>query len=199
MLIRDQLKNQNGARCLPLCLFLFLFASAGTARSSPYFSVSGLADSFRSPEPFVAPVPAGTARSSPSFPAFGLSDNARDSDSLQYKSLDPHYFHLQYLKEDSALLIDVRMFFEFRGRRIRDAINIPSSKELYSFTDTISKNTALFLYCTDGFRSKQAAGLLYKRGFRNLYNLEGGIIAWKKDGFPLEKGRIKKKKSRPVR
>lgn len=148
---------------------------------------------------FLAFAPAGTAGSSLSFPVSGLIDSTRDTDSLPYKSLDPHYFHLQYLKEDPALLIDVRMSFEFRGRRIRDAINIPSSKELYAFTDTISKNTALFLYCTDGFRSKQAAGLLYKRGFRNLYNLEGGIIAWKKDGFPLEKGRVKKKKSRPVR
>ena len=199
MLIRDQLKNQNGARCLPLCLFLFLFASAGTARSSPYFSASGLADSFRSPEPFVAPALAGTTRSSPSFPAFGLSDNARDSDSLQYKSLDPHYFHLQYLKEDTAWLIDVSMFYEFRKKRLRDAINIPSVKELYSFTDTISKNTALFLYCTDGFRSEQAAGLLNARGISNLYNLEGGIIVWKKEGFPVEKGRIRKKKTRLFR
>lgn len=123
-----------------------------------------------------------------------LAAGARDPDSLKFKSLDPHYFHLQYLKEIPAWLIDVRMSFEYRGRRIRDAINIPSAKELYAFTDTISKNTALFLYCTDGFRSRQAARVLYDKGFRNLFNLEGGIIAWKKDGFPLEKGRVKKRK-----
>lgn len=124
---------------------------------------------------------------------------AGDHDSLKYKSLDPHYFHLQYLKEDTAWLIDVSMFYEFRKKRLRDAINIPSVKELYSFTDTIGKNTALFLYCTDGFRSEQAAGLLNARGFSNLYNLEGGIIVWKKEGFPVEKGRIRKKKTRLFR
>lgn len=152
---------------------------------------------------FSAPVIAGVAGGSPgvagesavtagNLPPAAI---AGDPDSLKYKSLDPHYFHLQYLKEDTAWLIDVSMFYEFRKKRIRDAINIPSVKELYSFTDTISKNTALFLYCTDGFRSEQAAGLLNARGFSNLYNLEGGIIVWKKEGFPVEKGRIRKKKT----
>ncbi|MBK7478903.1 MAG: hypothetical protein IPI69_03630 [Bacteroidales bacterium] len=44
------------------------------------------------------------------FPAAG-----QVTDSLKYISLDPYYFHLQYLKEDSAILIDVRLPFEFRA------------------------------------------------------------------------------------
>lgn len=119
---------------------------------------------------------------------------AQTIDTAKYQSLDPYYFHLQYLKEEPALLIDVRQLFEFKGRRIKDAINISSSKELDDLVDTLSRNTSLFLYCTDGFRSKRAAELLYEKGFRKLYNLEGGIMAWKKDGFPVEKGKIKKKR-----
>ncbi len=123
----------------------------------------------------------------------GALINAQNADSSKYLSLEPYDFHLQYLKGDSVMLVDVRQFFEFKGRRIKDAINIPSAKDLNSAADTISKNTAFFLYCTDGYRSKRAAELLYDRGFRKLYNLEGGIVAWKRDGFPVEKGRVKKR------
>ncbi len=118
------------------------------------------------------------------FPAAG-----QVADSLKYISLDPYYFHLQYLKEDSAILIDVRLPFEFRGRIIKDAINIPSSREMKKLTDTITKDRALFLYCTTDDRSRRAAELLYDQGFRKLYNLEGGIVAWKKEKMPVEKGR----------
>jgi hypothetical protein len=38
---------------------------------------------------------------------------AQVPDSVKYKSLDPYYFHLDYLKTDTALLVDVREFFEF--------------------------------------------------------------------------------------
>ncbi len=125
------------------------------------------------------------------FPAAG-----QVADSLKYISLDPYYFHLQYLKEDSAILIDVRNTFEYRGKIIRDAINIPSSKDMKNLTDTLTKNHALFLYCTTDYRSRRAAELLYDQGFRKLYNLEGGIVAWRKEKMPVEKGRRKGGKAR---
>jgi len=115
------------------------------------------------------------------------------ADSLKYKSLDPYYFHLQYLKEDSAMILDVRMPFEFRGRRIQDALNVPSSRELNKVTDTLSRGYALFLYCSTDYRSRSAAEMLYDKGFRKLYNLEGGIVAWRKDDMPVIRGKVKRK------
>ena len=120
---------------------------------------------------------------------------AQVADSLKYKSLDPYYFHLEYLKQDSSLLLDVRQPFEFKGKRIKDAINIPSSRELNILTDTLSKDYSLFLYCSTDYRSRSAAEKLYDRGFRKLYNLEGGIVAWRKDGMRVIKGRIKRKRT----
>ena len=110
----------------------------------------------------------------------------------KYQSLEPYDFHLQYLKHDSALLIDVRESFEFRGKRIRDAINIASSGNLDFTADTLDKNFALFLYCTTDYRSKHVAEYFFDKGFRKVYNLEGGIVAWRKDGFPVERKRRKK-------
>jgi len=118
-------------------------------------------------------------------------------DSLQYKSLEPYDFHLQYLITDSSLLIDVRESFEFRRSRIRDAINIPSSGNIEYAADTLDKNYALFLYCSTDYRSIRAAKMLSEKGFKRLYNLEGGIVAWKKDGMPVEKGRPAKVRKHP--
>jgi thioredoxin 1 len=119
---------------------------------------------------------------------------AQVPDSVKYKSLDPYYFHLDYLKTDSALLVDVREFFEFRRQRIKDAVNIPSSGNLEKSYDTINKNCSLFLYCTSDYRSERVAKKLYDIGFRKLYSLEGGIVAWRKEGFPVEKKKVKRKK-----
>ena len=121
----------------------------------------------------------------------GLS--AQVPDTLKFKSLLPYDFHLAYLRDDKAILIDVREFFEYKKSRLKDAINIPSSDNLDFAADTISKESALFLYCTSGFRSKRVAGKFYDKGFRNLYSLDGGITAWKKDNMPVERKRIKKR------
>jgi len=113
-------------------------------------------------------------------------------DSLKYKSLDPYYFHLNFLKEENALLVDVREFFEYKKSRLKDAVNIPSSGNLEFAADTIDKKLHIFFYCTTGFRSKRVALKFYDYGFRNLYNLEGGISAWRKEGMVVEKKRIKR-------
>jgi len=121
---------------------------------------------------------------------------AQVADSLKYKSLDPYYFHLEYLKQDSSLFLDVRQPFEFKGKRIKDAINIPSSKELNILADTLIKDYSLFLYCSTDYRSRSAAEKLYDKGFRKLYNLEGGIVAWRKEGMPVIKGKGRRAGSR---
>ena len=126
--------------------------------------------------------------------AISLESLWQDLDSVKYKSLEPYYFHISYLKEKKALLIDVREVFEYRGRRIRDAVNIPSSGNLEFSADTIDKDVALFLYCTTDYRSKRAADYFSSKGFTKVYLLIGGISAWKKDGFPVERKWVKRRK-----
>jgi phage shock protein E len=121
----------------------------------------------------------------------GLS--AQSPDTLKFKSLPPYDFHLAYLRADSAILIDVREFFEYKKSRIKDAINIPSSGNIEFAADTLGKESPLFLYCTSGFRSKRVAGKLYDKGFRNLYSLDGGINAWKKENMPVDRKRVRKR------
>ena len=121
--------------------------------------------------------------------------NAQTPDSIKYLSLPPKEFQLNYNSSDSALLIDVREPFEFKGNRIKNAKNIPSSGNLERAADTINKNCTLFLYCTSGYRSSRVAEDLYDKGFRKLVSLKGGIVEWRKVGMPVVKGRIKRKKA----
>ncbi|GGG23040.1 rhodanese-like domain-containing protein [Paenibacillus abyssi] len=82
---------------------------------------------------------------------------------------------LQGTKE--GMLIDVREPGEFKGGFIPGARNIPLS-QLARRLDEIPKDKELYLYCRSGMRSKTAAKLLAKNGYRKLAHLQGGIGAW---------------------
>ncbi len=112
-------------------------------------------------------------------------------DTVKYISLEPYDFHLAWQKTDTAMLIDVREYFEYKKSRIKDAVNIPSSGNMDMASDTIDKNTSLFIYCTTGYRAKKVAAKTADKGYRKVYNLDGGIKAWKKDGFPVDRRRLK--------
>ncbi|MCX6300635.1 MAG: rhodanese-like domain-containing protein [Bacteroidia bacterium] len=119
---------------------------------------------------------------------------SQSTDSVKYQSLDPYDFQMQFLREDSALLIDVREFFEYRKSRIKGALFLPSSEGFDIAADTLDKRLSLFCYCYSGGRSTKALLFFYDKGFRKLYNLDGGITAWKKDGFRVDKKKIRRNK-----
>ncbi len=47
------------------------------------------------------------------------------------------------------------------------------------------KKTRLVLYCRSGMMSRIAARTLVNEGFTDVWNLEGGMIAWQEAGYPL--------------
>jgi rhodanese-related sulfurtransferase len=98
---------------------------------------------------------------------------------------------MKYLTEKNSILIDVREFFEFRTSRIKGAVNIPSSAGYEVTADTISKDKALFFYCYSGGRSRRVAEFFYNKGFRKIYNLAGGITAWKKEKMAVVRKRLR--------
>src|SRR5262245_11029770 len=73
-------------------------------------------------------------------------------------------------------LVDVRMQWE------RDAACIDGSRLLdQAYHDELlqlDRDTPLVFQCHHGVRSQQAAAYFQQHGFRNLYNLQGGIDAW---------------------
>jgi len=118
--------------------------------------------------------------------------NAQEMDSIKFISLSPKEFQETYNNQTSPILIDVREFFEYKKSRLKSAINIPSSGDLDSVADTLNKDRSLFLYCTSGFRSKRVAKYFCAKGFSQVYSLEGGIMAWRKEGQPIERKKLKR-------
>ncbi|EUJ31778.1 rhodanese-like domain-containing protein [Listeria floridensis FSL S10-1187] len=76
-----------------------------------------------------------------------------------------------------AQLIDVREPNEFDGGHILGARNIPVT-QLKQRTSEIRKDQPVYLYCQSAQRSSRAAILLYKRGYRDIYQLKGGFRKW---------------------
>ena len=94
----------------------------------------------------------------------------------------------QLLNRRNAVLLDVREPKEFEGGRLPGALHIPLS-QLAGRSSELAKLVArpVVAYCDTGRRSRSASGALSKAGFQEIYNLQGGIAAWKKDGLPLAK------------
>jgi sulfur-carrier protein adenylyltransferase/sulfurtransferase len=79
-------------------------------------------------------------------------------------------------KEDYQL-IDVRELHEFENANIQ-GILIPMG-EIPARYEEISKDKKVIIHCRSGARSANAISFLEQNfGYTNLYNLEGGIIAW---------------------
>lgn len=82
-------------------------------------------------------------------------------------------------------LIDVREPEEFLYEKIDGAESIPLSK--FSPEELQNQTLPLVLYCQSGNRSTRAAGILMDAGIRNVGHLRGGLTAWKKSGYNVEK------------
>ena len=75
-----------------------------------------------------------------------------------------------------AILLDVRSLQEFNEGHLNGAINIP----LYELESCCEcklkdKQKIIIVYCQSGIRSKKAVKILYKNGFKNLYQLTNGL------------------------
>ncbi|MFB2121150.1 rhodanese-like domain-containing protein [Parapedobacter sp. 2B3] len=79
-------------------------------------------------------------------------------------------------------LIDVREEFEYETSNINGE-HIPLA-EVVLEQDKISRDKPVIIHCRSGKRSAQAIMLLEREGFDNLYNLEGGILAWRDELDP---------------
>lgn len=79
-------------------------------------------------------------------------------------------------KHENFQLIDVREPYEYEIANLGGSL-IPMG-ELESRIDEISSTKKLVLMCRTGTRSAKALETLKLLGFKNIYNLQGGILEW---------------------
>lgn len=76
-----------------------------------------------------------------------------------------------------AQLIDVREPNEYNGGHILGARNIPVTQMKQRMKE-IRPDKPVYLYCQSGLRSGRAAQMLYRKGYRDIYHLQGGFKKW---------------------
>lgn len=89
--------------------------------------------------------------------------------------------------KQGVLLVDVREFSEIEQMAydVPNALHIPLG-ELPECFSQIPMQEQVIIACKAGGRSAKAVQFLQEKGFTNVINLQGGIIAWAEQGFPLK-------------
>ena len=80
-----------------------------------------------------------------------------------------------------SIILDVRTVEEYEETSIPNAIlaNILEPNEFIDVVQKLEKKTKIFVYCRSGIRSQKACKILDQLGFKETYNLNGGILEWK--------------------
>lgn len=103
--------------------------------------------------------------------------------------LAPTEFSEKIKTVPTALLIDVRTPGEFSDGHLQNAINIDWIGDNFdSQIATLDKSTPILVYCLSGKRSAAAASKMRGDGFKEVYEMQGGITNWKNSGLPVVAG-----------
>ena len=98
--------------------------------------------------------------------------------------------YLELSKKNKFHLIDVRTNDEFNINRLTKAINIDFYDSIFLRRfEKFNKEDNILLYCRSGRRSLLGAEILVKNGYKNIYDLKGGVISIDKsilDFTPLD-------------
>ena len=82
------------------------------------------------------------------------------------------------------IILDVRTKEECSESKIPGSLSIDYYSENFKDNlDKLNKNLNYYIYCRSGNRSGKTVMILREKGFKNVFNLEGGILAWKKENY----------------
>ena len=92
------------------------------------------------------------------------------------------------IEKEKAPVVDVRTPGEYASGHVPGSVLIPVDS-LYTRMDDLPKNNKLVFICGVGQRSALACEIAVAMGLEDvhLYNVEGGIEAWIRQGYPVEK------------
>jgi len=99
------------------------------------------------------------------------------------------YILIQENKDNpNFVILDVRTPEEFLGEYIENAVNLDYYSDTFrNNLDKLDKNKTYLIYCRSGRRSENALNIMKELGFREVYNMLGGIVKWKSEELPTTK------------
>ena len=94
-------------------------------------------------------------------------------------------FKLKIDETKNAQLIDVRTSDEFNDGHLANALNYDwNGTDFEKQISALDKNNPVFVYCLSGKRSAAAATQMRSEGFKEVYELDGGIMKWRAAKLP---------------
>jgi phage shock protein E len=94
----------------------------------------------------------------------------------------------ELIQNKEVLILDVRTKGEYAQGHITDSVLIPVQVLSTDFTKIMDfKEKPILIYCRSGNRSVTSSNILLEKGFKDLYNLKGGIKDWVNKGYSIQK------------
>ena len=102
--------------------------------------------------------------------------------------LDPKDWN-RLIKNKDTHIIDTRKPFEYEIGTFKRSVNpnVTNFRDFPKYLNKLKKNKPVAMFCTGGIRCEKTSVYLKKKGFRNIYQLNGGILNYLK--------KVKKKES----
>jgi rhodanese-related sulfurtransferase len=100
--------------------------------------------------------------------------------------ITPNEVQGRLVRGEPMLLLDVREPAEFRESHIAGSRLIPLEQLSFRLGE-LPRDRPIITICRSGNRSATATTLLRRAGF-DVRNMRGGMLAWHKRGFPVDRG-----------
>jgi len=118
------------------------------------------------------------------------SGNSAVSDQISEDILviDAHQMIQENTDNENFIILDTRTAGEYSRGHLQNTVFIDfSSPSFKGEIEKLDRNKKYIIYCHSGGRSKTTLNLMKKLGFKEAYNMIGGIVAWSKAGYELVK------------
>ena len=106
--------------------------------------------------------------------------------SLSFKNkknnhIDPKKWN-KLISDKKTLVLDSRKPFEYNVGTFKRSVNpdVDNFREFPKYLNKLSKKKPIAMFCTGGIRCEKASVFLEKKGFKNIYQLKGGILNYLK-------------------
>lgn len=118
--------------------------------------------------------------------SFGTTGCSAQSDSID--TLDPQAFIKQAKADTTSIILDVRTPDEYQEEHLAGAqqLDFLNTETFDAGIKQLDKSHTYYVYCRSGKRSHHACMKMQKQGLK-VFDMEGGILNWKKLGMPTTK------------
>lgn len=83
---------------------------------------------------------------------------------------------MQLVKNYNAIMVDVQTESDYYKRHLSGSVNIPVEEINQRVVKLINdQNQFIIVYCSKGIRSMAAYDMLKRLGYKNIFNIQGGI------------------------